>query len=319
MKLAHEPALDGLRALAVLAVIAFHARAPFALGGARGVDVFFVLSGYLITTILSDRKLAVVMFWRRRLVRLMPALVTMVVIATALMPLLSPQYAAKRWQDALLAVTYTMDLPMAVRPWDGPFMHTWSLALEMQFYLIWPFVLPWLARRRPFLALLALWLALLVLQWAIGAFTPLTGYYLFHVSGLALGAALAFMPLAAPPVLGWGALALILAGFAVPSIPTAVVEVATATLIAALRGPSLLRVGLSWKPFVQLGVISYGVYLWHFPIHCAVEHTVWWFRGSVALVGGVALAAASYVLIERPVTRWLRPRRSTAESTLALQ
>jgi peptidoglycan/LPS O-acetylase OafA/YrhL len=317
MKLKHEPALDGLRALAVLGVIAFHARAPFALGGARGVDVFFVLSGYLITTILSDRTLPVAEFWRRRFVRLMPALIAMVVIATALMPLLSPQYAARRWQDALFAVTYTMDLPMAVHPWDGPFMHTWSLALEMQFYLVWPFVLPWLARRRPALALLCLWVALTILQWAVGAYTPITGYYLFHISGLALGAALAFMPVAAPALLGWGAIALILAGFAIPGIPTVFIEAATGTLIAALRRPSPLRAGLSWKPLVQVGVISYGVYLWHFPIHCAVEHTVWRFRGPVALLGGIGMATASYSLIERPVTKWLRPQRVPADPAVA--
>lgn len=309
MGLKYEPSLDGLRAIAVVAVVAYHARAPFALGGSHGVDVFFVLSGYLITSILRDGSVRVGEFWRRRFVRLMPALVVVVAITWALTPLLAPQYAARRTDDALLALSYTMNLPMGVRPWDGPFMHTWSLAVEMQFYLLWPFVLPFLMRRRPILALLTLWAALSAIASSVDAFTPLTGYYLVHVSGLALGAAVAFLP-AAPVALGWAAVAALAACFATLGLPTVLVEASTATLICGLRQPSILRTALSWDPLVRLGLISYGVYLWHFPIHCAVEHTVWWFRGPVALWGGVVMGTLSYVAVERPVARWLRPSAS---------
>lgn len=306
MGLKYEPSLDGLRAVAVLFVIAYHARAPYAAGGGRGVDLFFVLSGYLITGNLAAGNLSVSTFWKRRAVRLLPALFVMTAVSLAIAPWLIPRYAGTAWRDALLALTYTMNFAQAVKPWDNIFLHTWSLAAEVQFYLIWPLILPFLLRRNPAMLLPALWLAMLGVQWAVGAHTPLTGYYFPHFSGLILGAAIPFLP-AANRWLGLLGFAIILPGLESPSVPLAAVELGAALMVSSFRAPSALRSVLEWPPLVRLGLISYGVYLWHFPIHCIFEATPWFVRGGMALAGGIALGELSYRFVETRLARRLRP------------
>jgi peptidoglycan/LPS O-acetylase OafA/YrhL len=310
--LKYEPSLDGLRSVAVLAVIAYHARAPFMPAGGRGVDVFFVLSGFLITSILAERSTGLIDFWRKRAIRLVPALLPMILVTLLIAPRFMPQYAATVWRDALFTITYTMNLAEAAKPWDNPFMHTWSLAAEAQFYLVWPFVLPVILRRQNAgLWLLALWIGMTGLQAVLGATAPFESYYFPHFGGLLLGAAVAFLPVANRwlGIVGFGMVVLALTNSAQPEV---IAEVGAALIISACRAPCALRSLLEWPPLVKLGLISYGVYLWHFPIHCAVEHTVWWFRGAVALWGGIVMGSLSYVAVERPVSRWLRPAAASA-------
>lgn len=301
---AYEPSLDGLRAIAVIAVVGYHASIPYFVGGLRGVDVFFVLSGYLITRNLTAGNLSLGEFWRRRAVRLVPALALMIATVLALAQLLIPRYAVTAPRDAAIAASYGMNVALAFRPWDNLFLHTWSLAAEMQFYLIWPLALPRLTRGRPALRLIGLWLALALAQAGMTRLIGPAAYYFPHFSGLALGAAVAFLP-SANRYLAIFAAGLVVAGLVNPVVPGHAVEVGTAILISSLREPSQLRGLLEWRPLTRLGLISYGVYLWHFPIHCALEDTFFYIEGPAALVGAIVLASLSYRFVERPLAlRW---------------
>lgn len=152
--LGHLAALDGLRAVAVLLVLAFHARVPGLQGGLLGVDVFFVLSGYLITRLLLQEhaergRIDVAAFYGRRLRRLYPALLLMLGAYSVWAPWAFQHRAIEHGRDALLAVLYLADYARAF--WQAPVVlqHTWSLAVEAHFYLLWPAVLIGLLRLPP--------------------------------------------------------------------------------------------------------------------------------------------------------------------------
>src|SRR4051812_44258785 len=135
--------LDGLRAFAVILVIATHSIADLPIGGV-GVLLFFVLSGYLITTLLirerdATGRIALRLFYLRRAIRLYPALIVMLVVTVAL---------GASVGSALMAATYTTNLFNSLGIGNSPYGHTWSLAIEEQFYLLWPFLLPMVLRRR---------------------------------------------------------------------------------------------------------------------------------------------------------------------------
>lgn len=133
-----NPALDGVRAVAVLAVVAFHCRIPVALGGMIGVDLFFVLSGYLVTSLLREGR-SLPDFFVGRIVRLGPAFLLMLAAYAAF----APWFLSERTvtSDVLLAGLYVSDYSLAF--WHEPKMlgHTWSLAVEAKFYLLWPLLI----------------------------------------------------------------------------------------------------------------------------------------------------------------------------------
>ncbi len=298
---AYIPQLDGLRGLAALAVVLFHS--GLARGGGNGVDVFFVLSGWLITNILvrefdSRGAIDVRAFLGRRVRRLFPALAFLLVVIGCLGPSL--------WPFVALAASYTINLYMPfIRP-AQILGHTWTLAAEWQFYLLWPFVVPRLLRlgreRAAFWLLAAcavLTLARLPLylhgMWPVANFSPL------HDTGLLLGAAVALNPPRdAPPWLGWLGLGIlaptVLAGANGPlSVDAAKIplsEIATALVI--LSPPRVF----GWKPLVWLGVVSYGVYLWHLPMLIVLGRL----PGGVGLafMGTIVMAALSRHFVERP-------------------
>jgi peptidoglycan/LPS O-acetylase OafA/YrhL len=302
----HDPALDGIRAFAALFVLLAHSAVPGFPGGARGVDVFFVLSGFLITRILRERQDSYLDFLQRRARRLLPALVLMIAVTLPVLLALRPSAAPAAWREAILAVTYTTNLARNFETGYGPYFHAWSLAVEMQFYLLWPFVVPLLARsKRPAAWLLGAWVVLTAARSAPGL-PPGMVYHNLHQSGLILGAAVAFLPAAKAR---WSLVGCCLIGLGVGTrlggIPGA--EIGSALLISGLQRPNLLRPLLGWRPLVRLGELSYGIYLWHWPVIHLSGDSHWGVKLGLSLAVATAMAAVSYYLIEIRIRR-PRPR-----------
>lgn len=340
------PALDGLRGLAVLLVVAHHALVPGFELGDLGVDIFFVLSGFLITSILATEynergSVRLGAFYARRAVRLLPAL-------ALLLALMMPALAAIDFgplrdlngRAAAAAVLWVGNWASLFDPdlWASMFAHLWSLGIEDQFYILWAPLLPVLLLRagaqgavRVLLALSALsalW-ALVAAQWLgtsrayLGtdtrAYALLVGcalgiMYVHHSIPAGRRAMRAYR---AGAVGGAAAVAVLgLAGLAAAvSIAAALSTVCLIALVltgGAGRVGTILRVGvLRW-----FGLISYGLYLWHFP----VMWLMWWGLGLdsssdwpvrllVAAPLSVGIAAASYYLLEQPLLQ-ARARRA---------
>lgn len=337
--------IDGLRAIAVLVVILFHAHlmGPFQ-GGFIGVDVFFVLSGYLITGIIRAEQAAgnfsLLRFYERRARRILPALVLVCAVSVPLALLMLLPFELAAYFKSLGSVALFIS---NVYFWDQsgyfdvasttqPLLHTWSLAVEEQFYLLFPLLLMSLsARGRP--VLLGILVALFIASFALSVwgsvhkpqinffFTPSRFWELLagalcalwiekrHPAvsdlraGLGLGMILSSVAVFGPgtPFPSWATL--------LPVCGTVMV------LLYAGPGGSVTR-ALSWRPLVGLGLISYSAYLWHVPILVLSELAVDkppgpWVRGALVVLV-LSLAVASWSLVEQPFRRRpvpLLPRR----------
>jgi len=356
-RLGHKPALDGLRAVAVLLVMAHHLRA-FALpdarwlppGGYLGVDLFFVLSGFLITSLLLEERdatgrIAFRSFYRRRAFRLFPAVAAFVVVQAAA-ALVAGQSITDEVHFWFGAFTYTSNWVMAAN-WSVPANtgHMWSLAVEEQFYVVWPIVLllavrRWGARVLPWLAGAGVTIAIAARVYLTHRFGSGYPFVYLHtetrVDALLLGAGLAWLvrhgrvpsPSTARAV-GWiGAVAL--AGFVLYTNPTdaflytsagyTVLALAATMLLLGLLDEhfALTRV-LSTRPLVAIGRLSYSLYLWHMLVlfialsflqhHDAVVAT------TAYLVASFALASISYRFVEHPLREFgRRPLRRRART-----
>lgn len=302
MKPAHEPALDGLRAVAALAVLFFHAKVPYFRGGTAGVDVFFVLSGYLVTAILATNPPSYAHFTERRLRRLMPAFATMVGVTLPILLLAFPQQGLAISRDAILALAYSLNwVPLVAHWWESPYMPAWTLAVEMQFYLVWPLLLPMVLRLRwPAGALVVVW-GLVTLARTLHDASFELRYFGLHFGGLFLGAALALLP----PFPRWsGPIGAVLIALAVCiSGDTTTAELGSALVIGSLAGPSSLKTWLSWRPLAGIGLISYGVYLWHSPILFLMKGAPWWVAAPTATISSLCIATASYLAVEKRFRR----------------
>lgn len=349
------PGLDGIRALAVLAVIAYHLHPAWIPGGFLGVGVFFVLSGYLITDLLiSEWKrsgtLDLKQFWLRRFRRLLPALFVMLACVTVWTALVRPAQFTSLQGDVLAAVTYMNNWRFIYHQVSyfesfgpqSPLTHLWSLAVEEQFYIVWPLLLfaglRWMPRRGLLLGLTlagaALSACLMAWLYAPG-YDPSRVYYGTDTRAFALllGAALAILwpsgklrlsaerPLRLP-LEGVG-----IAGFAVAGVMMWLVNqygdflymgglvllsAATAAVIAAVVHPAS-RLGrlLAWQPLRWLGVRSYGIYLWHYPVIVLTNPAVNTngvdpLRVALQVALTIGLAALSYQFIEEPIRRGVR-------------
>ncbi len=350
--LPYQPALDGLRALAVAAVLAYHADLSWAKGGFLGVDAFFVLSGFLITSLLikewrATGTIDLPAFWARRARRLLPALFLLLAgIAGYALVFAEPEELDKLRNDALATLGYIANWHLAFSgasyfdqfSLPSPLRHTWSLAIEEQWYLIWPLLFVFLLRlgRSSLSVLFTASLVMiagsaLLMAWLHdpGA-DPSRVYYGTdtRAQSLLVGAVLAMLlawhgPLragAARLLLQLAAVAgAIFTGWLWASAPYdstllyrggfLLSAVAVAVVIAAVVQPQRGPLGrlLSLSPLRGLGRISYGVYLWYWPVYLVLTPVRTGWHGAGLLAAQVALtlalAIASYYVIEIPVRR----------------
>jgi peptidoglycan/LPS O-acetylase OafA/YrhL/lysophospholipase L1-like esterase len=354
------PALDGIRAVAVALVLADHGGIPGLSGGFLGVDVFFVLSGFLITSLLLDEldrtgRIGLRGFWIRRARRLLPALIVMVLAVVAARDLFPPESVAALRDDAVASFFWIANWAFVAQKADyfshgatpSPLQHTWSLGVEEQYYLIWPLLLIAVAvvfRARARWAVFGM-ATVGVLASAAGAILFTSEATLNRVyfgtdtraQALLVGAAAAALlvrdwtsvTMGGPylrsrwarwaarilPVIGLAALAAA-AHYATGAarefrsgllIVVALAAVLVVASVALEQDGPVARV-LAWRPLVWLGAISYGVYLWHWPVFLALngERTGWsgWSLFALRCAATVAIAAASWWLLEQPIRRW---------------
>ena len=354
--LRHVPALDGVRGLAVVAVLLFHGGVSWLPGGFLGVDAFFVLSGYLITSLLLAGQ-PLREFWERRARRLLPPLLLLVAVVL-LLGAVAPLNAAPR--DALGALTYLSNWRsyatgggyFASFAEPSAFKHTWSLAVEAQFYVLWPLVVVYACRRARAPVLAAAGVGALVSAAAMAAsFTPFgdpaRAYYGTdtRIQALLVGAALATVLttagrprlLTASGVLGvalsgaaWHVArgsdaGLYGGGFLLAAVGTAAV---IASVVLLPEGP--LARALSVRPLRLVGRVSYGVYLWHWPVFLLFTHGRTGLSGVplllLRLVVTAGCTAVTWYAVEVPARTWtprlpawpaLAPRRVAVAGTVA--
>lgn len=353
--IAYQPSLDGVRAIAVAVVLLYHSDFAVAQGGFLGVSVFFTLSGYLITSLLLGEgertgRIAPGRFWGRRFRRLAPASLA----ALALVVATARWWATTGQQESLAGDTWAALAQVA--NWrfvvqgqsyadlfgadPSTLLHFWSLAVEQQVYLVYPLVmlgLVVLARRRSWVTPVVL--AGLALASALALVLTSDrdlAYYGTHTRAaeFLVGALLATVPsgwLAAPGVrrplvvAGW----LALGGLGVLVVTTqqqadwlyaggfSVLGVVWSVLLAGALASGSLRSALSWQPLVAVGAVSYGLYLFHWPVFLALDADRVGLDGpvllAVRLAVTTALTLASYRWLERPV----RERRWFASAALA--
>lgn len=343
--------IDGLRAVAVLPVILFHAGLPIFPGGFLGVDVFFVISGYLITTILLEDfeagRYSVLGFYERRARRILPALFVVMAATIVVAPILMLPSQMAPMAESIAAVSLFVSNLYFLSQIDyfapaselQPLLHTWSLAVEEQFYLVFPPVLAVLWRRglrRTVWALTGVALASLVIA-EIGAAQSADRNFFFTLSrvwellaGALAAAALrhrsfAGRDMAAAPGLLMIAGSMLFLGRATafPSLWTLVPVLGTVLVILFAGSGTVVARILGFRPLVGIGLISYSAYLWHHPLFAFARlslieaRPVWVMLGLAAL--SLGLAYVTWRWVEQPFRRAERlPRRATLFAVAAL-
>lgn len=362
------PALDGIRAIAVALVLAGHGGVPGVAGGFIGVDIFFVLSGFLITSLLLDEyrrteHIDLKGFWIRRAKRLLPAMVLMALAVVIARDLFPPEAVATLREDAVAAFFWMANWVFVAADTDyfsqgatpSPLQHTWSLAVEEQYYVLWPLLvlgaILLLRRRRPAAVRAAVFvIAVLGVTASAVAAIVLSGdpaqlnrvYFGTDTRAQALlvgaaAAALLVRDWSTLTVSGtlirarwrrWVAWMLPVVGVAVLAVAAhlatgsadqfrhgllLVVAMGAVLVVApvALDQDGYVARALAWYPLVTLGVISYGVYLWHWPIFLILngERTglSGWSLLALRCAVTIAVSWVSWWAIEQPVRHW-RPQ-----------
>ena len=337
----YRPEIDGLRAIAVAAVILFHAGFALFSGGFVGVDVFFVISGFLITSIIVEElktgRFSVLRFYERRARRILPALFT---VMAACVPfayrLLSPD-DLKDFAQSLAAICL---FASNVLFWGEsgyfdtqaelkPLLHTWSLAVEEQFYVVFPLLLlaAWRLGRGVLLSLIgAIAVASLFLSVDEVRNFPSAAFYLLPSRAwqLLVGALASFAadrwstvdgkgasgPIAGE-VVGWGGMAMIILALFLfdertpfPGLNAALPTIGTALVLLCASDRTSVGRMLGWRPLVGLGLISYSAYLWHQPLFAFTKHALLAdLPADLAIVlcaATIVLACLSWRFVEQP-------------------
>ena len=333
--------LDGIRAIAITGVLCMHWAAqytPFGFGGTVGVDIFFVLSGFIITTLLWDWRGEggvrgqYVEFLRRRVRRLYPALTGLCVVT----PLLwlfwpgTPFTTTDVLERSGLAMVQLTWLPEALGHTMDPFRQTWSLASEWYFYLLWAPLVLWLRRSRPAADAAALDVVAAAVLYLVPAILFSSSWYYFspmaRFGEILAGGALALAMQASPDLVqrlrtpDWLAgLAILLVAAYVVAAPNPYADATAlrfvggplavaATLVLVVHGyrggdgPTLRL--LRWRPIALLGQVSYSLYLWHFlPVYLIDKDVIRLPTPVLGLLGVAAaavLTALSYRFLEKP-------------------
>ncbi|MGH9947838.1 MAG: acyltransferase family protein [Pyrinomonadaceae bacterium] len=346
-QLGYEPSLDGLRGIAILVVMAFNGKLLWMRGGFIGVDIFFVLSGFLITALLvqgyqKTGSMGFKNFYFRRALRLLPALFLLMLFCIAYALFFQPADKAAVTLNGVLYTLFYVANWVQVPPYltsIGVLSHAWSLSVEEQFYIVWPLLLLLLLKLKSKgfvigILLCLIGISVLLNVWFWNAGVPYIRMYMgsdTRANELLIGCLAALLLL-------WGILrptdrlkwafhaaslisiAGILLSFFLLSFKGgfvynggfALISIGTAVLILDfLLFPSRLSRLFEFAPLVWLGKISYGLYLWHFPIF---EGSKKFFEGRmnpevyqvIGVVAALLAAAASYYLIEQPFLRLRR-------------
>jgi len=332
--LGYQPAIDGIRGLAVLAVLAKHLKLPLASQGALGVDVFFTLSGFLITVLLatewrSNQTIHLGHFYLRRVVRLYPALLLMLLCVSFFTT--APEYI-------LSSLTYSTNwlIALKIRPLNLELGHTWTLAIEEQYYLLWPLALRYLLRHLhpKKIILIASGLAIFSTFWRIILWNTTQDFWQYnagtgtHADGLLFGSAFGL-------AVGFGllpksryfqnVLRIVTVGFVIGSIGLFVFQSLSEGFIACVGISCVvfstimvisqlvvfpvnwLKNLLSFTPLVFVGEISYGLYLWQVPVLNVLNFDSMGLskmQSDLIMVGIIFLISfLSYRYLEKPILR----------------
>jgi peptidoglycan/LPS O-acetylase OafA/YrhL len=332
----YRPEIDGLRAVAIIAVIFFHFKKGLLPGGFIGVDIFFVISGFLITSIIRNDYengiFSFINFWLRRVRRILPALVTavFVILAASLLILYPPDIneAGTQGMASLLSFANISHWLLSGNYWgpkadDSPFLHVWSLSIEEQFYFIFPLLLfltlkffrKWITPIFIFSIFSSLILFIYGTQ-----IKPVATFYLLPARAweLGIGAWLAiylfkkhFRYGTSNLIAGTGFLAVLLSCYFVHSkngaTPLLIVPVLGAAIVImfASGDRNFVKTILSFPPAVYIGKISYSLYLWHWPVlllskQLSLKYA--WNSHPMLVLGVILmLASLSYHFVETPL------------------
>ena len=360
-KFGYVPELDGIRGFAILAVLLYHANIPIFKGGFIGVDIFFVLSGFLITSLLikeydKDNHINLKNFYLRRVLRLIPALVLLLfVFSTLSLIFLNIKTAMSNVFESIIVLLYSANWARAFQFHAPGFLgHMWSLSIEEQFYILWPLTLRYLlrhikSRRKIFIIVLSL----IIVSWGVRVLLAESGASIERLyngldtradsllTGCALGLALS-SNLIVPKIQNilsvilkfltpFSALVLLSIVF-LGNINSMlyydwlllVIEILTTILILNIffSKNSLLRKIFSNKILVWIGSISYGLYLWHYPVFMTMFKYFDSDSATVLLLGSLIsfiIAALSFYFWERPFLKLKNKLTSKRESSKTLK
>lgn len=343
--LKHRSDIDGLRSLAVLPIVFFHAGIESLQGGFIGVDIFFVISGFLITSIilgeLKSDSFSILKFYHRRVIRILPALLCMLILVTISGCLIMfSQELQGLMTSAMASAGFISNIYFwktasyfALSSESKPLLHTWSLGIEEQFYIFFPLLLAacfrWARRQLSFIVVVITACSFFVSWWATSA-APGAAFYLLPSRAWELGigacVALGLLPAiqsstirAILSLLGG---AMILVGIILISAdvgfpaPAALLPCLGTALLIGFGEDGPTAKALSCGPAVWLGKISYSVYLWHWPIitffRLSNGSQLSGLQSGFLIAASIAAGAISYYVIEQPFQRHFRAKRSAS-------